>query len=744
MGKLLELFETVKPSGTVKSIDEGTLQYFLSEIEKNLSPDKKREAEEAATTADWDKFEAIVSSADVTLYVKEEEKKIEDVSERKKPSREFKIPEVDFTRTVESFDEILLHGRKMSETELSGKIYSFLSFIKMKLGEDAERKAVLSLEEVDGVKKLRGYVVRAVNVEKARKELERKSKETIEKSIALIRKHLGDSEAEKALELIKKGGRKASEEFGAIYSEARIKAGKVGRATEIVIQNMLGPEDYKKYQKLGKMAEEDKETSPEFGKLMSEVRSKMSTVSKILGSGPERGKKRDFEKPHRVEVISKKIEAVTLEERKKFHEEQFVRSRSMKVKGRKTKERKRRKARKRKPISRQIKDYVDLWLERMRFESIESKRDKTGTIGEYGRALAIFSEWLGERKFNELKPSDGVKYIDWMISRKYKSRTMQVKISAVSSFYKFIVSRDIAPINPFETIKVPAAEELKPKPITAEMDFVFLNLNDVLRESLNPGADLLVYDRTDIPKLWTDYNLGFMELKEYMVALKEIIKLKMPRGFTRYDTMEDRQKFRGIVRKYYDKLKEAKKVVPFDSSHWNAMLLMRFAGLRISEVFSLNIKDIKVGSLDSTIIRVEKGKGSKARNTIFVPYFDKDGIPSSRYEEAFQRYYTTRSKSNKPLFPLGKWSLRGYVIKLKKIGVFDKSFTFHRLRHTFATILINVGYDYEIVAEFLGHQSTKTTRVYGRRTADTLEKMFLDRTKEILSKKGIEVKTREI
>ena len=139
-------------------------------------------------------------------------------------------------------------------------------------------------------------------------------------------------------------------------------------------------------------------------------------------------------------------------------------------------------------------------------------------------------------------------------------------------------------------------------------------------------------------------------------------------------------------------------------------------GLRLSELASLNLTDI---DLLGNGVRVV-GKGSKER---LVPI-------GSIAIKAIEDYRTAAKISDGPLF-LSKLrkrlSTRSINTLLKKyIAQSEIPFnvTPHKLRHSFATHLLDNGADLRSVQALLGHSSLSTTQIYTHVTRERLREAY--------------------
>jgi site-specific recombinase XerD len=140
-----------------------------------------------------------------------------------------------------------------------------------------------------------------------------------------------------------------------------------------------------------------------------------------------------------------------------------------------------------------------------------------------------------------------------------------------------------------------------------------------------------------------------------------------------------------------------------------------YAGLRKSELFKLRLTDV---DLENLTIFINKGKGSKDR---FVPMSYTLAQLLKRYLKERQRLkkscpeFFTSVNRNKGYTDSG---LKRLVRKIK--GASGIEFNIHRLRHTFATLMIEGGCDIYSLSRMMGHSDITTTTIYLSASAEHL------------------------
>jgi len=139
------------------------------------------------------------------------------------------------------------------------------------------------------------------------------------------------------------------------------------------------------------------------------------------------------------------------------------------------------------------------------------------------------------------------------------------------------------------------------------------------------------------------------------------------------------------------------------------------AGLRVSEAINLCVKNIDLAELT---LAVRGGKGSKDRITIFP---EKLRMECSRFILGKSKDdFVFESERGGKLTTRSAQKIFQNALARAQI---QKDATFHSLRHSFATHLLENGTDVRFVQELLGHQNIKTTQRYTRVTSPSLKRI---------------------
>ena len=145
-----------------------------------------------------------------------------------------------------------------------------------------------------------------------------------------------------------------------------------------------------------------------------------------------------------------------------------------------------------------------------------------------------------------------------------------------------------------------------------------------------------------------------------------------------------------------------------------------FTGLRKQELLNLKFADVDI---DNLTIFVRQGKGNKDR---VVPI-------SFTLAQSLKKYKDERKRLNKTN-PEFFSSLRGNIgfteNGLKKlVEKVRKSsgiiFSVHKLRHTFATLMLEGGADIYSLSKMMGHSDIKTTTIYLSASAEHLRSQMV-------------------
>lgn len=288
----------------------------------------------------------------------------------------------------------------------------------------------------------------------------------------------------------------------------------------------------------------------------------------------------------------------------------------------------------------------------------ESGGTRHGTVVNYLSAVVTFCEWLAAQDpapgLDEMTPPMAYRFADWMqVERGYKAPTVQLKVSALCSFWNYLARRGAVAQNPWMVVKVPSALRGPPKYLTEAQDEAMLSNARLQR----------------------------------------------------------------------------------DGDFFSALLIMRFAGLRISEAFALRPEDVELRPGDPTknvqdLLRVHvvRGKGGKERTSFMIGYPNDRGIDPGTYQGIVLKFASSRA-GNARLFPRGQSAFVDWYERRRADGDLPPDFRPHRLRHTFGDRLRKTPYQLEVVQVLMGHESPKTTMIYARLDEVELETRVLEQGK---------------
>ncbi|MBI4672677.1 MAG: tyrosine-type recombinase/integrase [Chloroflexi bacterium] len=145
--------------------------------------------------------------------------------------------------------------------------------------------------------------------------------------------------------------------------------------------------------------------------------------------------------------------------------------------------------------------------------------------------------------------------------------------------------------------------------------------------------------------------------------------------------------------------------VTYNLKHKALLMTAYSAGLRVGEVVRLKVNEVDSKRMQ---IRVTAGKGAKDRYTLL-----------SETTLKVLREYFREYKPKDWLFPgddsqdhLAERSAERIFKDAKKKAGILKPATFHTLRHSFATHLLEDGVDIRYIQELLGHGTVRTTERY--------------------------------
>ncbi|MBA7471120.1 Tyrosine recombinase XerC [subsurface metagenome] len=271
----------------------------------------------------------------------------------------------------------------------------------------------------------------------------------------------------------------------------------------------------------------------------------------------------------------------------------------------------------------------------------------TDLLGNYARGSGKgFFQFLQQKSISSLTEVNKHtlrEYIAWLMAQGVVKASIARKLSAIRSFYRYLVREEILSTNPLERATSPKLDRRLPSFLTLEEVDRLLNAPDLSK----PGG----------------------------------------------------QRDRALLE------------------------LLYASGLRVSELASLNLGQIDLGTRETRVL----GKGAKERIVLM-------GKPAAEALSAYlsqDRKSLLGDKESRALF-LNRYGGRLTERMVQKIldkyaaqvGI-EKKVHPHTLRHTFATHLLDGGADLRVVQELLGHANLSSTQIYTHVTKSQARKVYL-------------------
>ena len=288
----------------------------------------------------------------------------------------------------------------------------------------------------------------------------------------------------------------------------------------------------------------------------------------------------------------------------------------------------------------------------------------TYTVRNYTQALHECFAWhVAERQgppaWESLQRDDFRTYLRSLGRNKLSHAAIQLRFSALRTFYKFLIRRGRLAQSPIKNISLPKKGRALPQFLTKRQ-----------------MEDLLEAPATE---------------------LKRRCGPEQPRGPGRPANPADFHRDKAILETIYS------------------------CGLRISELCGLRANDL---DWSEQLVRV-RGKGKKER---LAPI----GEPALQAIRAYWDHLAAPPDNDGPVFlnhrePPGPMAPRVVQLRLKRYLVaagLDPTLTPHKLRHSYATHMLDAGADLRSVQELLGHAHLVTTQVYTHVTTERLKKAY--------------------
>ncbi len=238
---------------------------------------------------------------------------------------------------------------------------------------------------------------------------------------------------------------------------------------------------------------------------------------------------------------------------------------------------------------------------------------------------------------------------------------------------------------------------------------------DFLRKANKGPLDINNDDIKEYLLVLKNKNLANSSLNVAINAIKfyytQILKRKF---FTDKNIIRTKKSKKLPIVLTIDEVKKILKSVN-NVKHKLILAVVYSSGLRVSEVPKIKIKHL---DLENRMLRVEQAKGAKDRVTII----------SKKVADVLEKYIKNKDQDDY-LFEssrggrLTERSVQKIFSQALKASGLKKQASTHCLRHSFATHLLETGYDIRYIQELLGHARLETTQIYTKVASNKLKEI---------------------
>jgi len=141
-------------------------------------------------------------------------------------------------------------------------------------------------------------------------------------------------------------------------------------------------------------------------------------------------------------------------------------------------------------------------------------------------------------------------------------------------------------------------------------------------------------------------------------------------------------------------------------------------GLRVSELPKLTISNV---DSETGFLIVKQSKGKKDRR---IPLNEECLVVLRRYYSAYKPKCFLFEGQKGLMYSTS--SIRKILQRAVEKSQITKNVTPHTLRHSYATHLLEKGYDIRLIQVILGHKNIKTTQIYTHVSSKTISTVIID------------------